>query len=85
MDTILDFLKTASTLQLSILATAFIVWTMGGSFLKKRLLQRLNTESNERVDLEDVRFEDINLKEWKVFAALSVLFVGLVLVALILL
>ncbi len=81
MDTILDFLKAASTLQLSLLATAFIVWTLGGSLLKKRLLQRLNAESEERVDLEDVRFEDISVKEWKLFAALSLLFALLVFVA----
>ncbi len=81
MDTILDFFKHASTLQLSILATAFIVWTLGGSMLKKKLLKRLNAESSENVELEDVRFENISSKEWKIFAVLSLLFVGLVLVA----
>lgn len=85
MDTIFDFLNAASALQLSLLAAAIIVWVMGGSFLKKRLLQRLTNETNERVDLEDVRFEDINASDWKTFAVLSTLFVILVLVAVVVL
>jgi len=81
MDTIFDFLNAASALQLSMLVAAIVVWTMGGSFLKKRLLQRLNAESEKQVDLEDVRFEDISANDWKTFAALCALFAVLVFIA----
>lgn len=81
MDSIIQFLENASSGQLLALASAIAVWVLGGYFLKKRLTQRLASQSlepNTTVELEDIRFEDINRTEWKIFATLTIIFISLI-------
>ena len=81
MDSISLFIKNAVPAQMLFLAIAFVIWCWGGSLLKKRLLQRLQSENNESgqsIQLEDIKFEDIALKEWAIFAMLTIISLGLV-------
>ncbi|PKG40285.1 hypothetical protein [Psychromonas sp. Urea-02u-13] len=84
MDSLSLFIKNAPAPQLFTFAAAIAVWIIGGYFLKKTLLKRLASQNgvlNENVQLEDIKFEDIQKKEWRIFAMLAFAFVGLVLLA----
>lgn len=84
MNSIMFFLQEASSAQLFVLLAALIVWVLGGYFLKKKLIQRLESQSHEptkNIQIDEVQFEDINNKEWGIFAALSIISIGLVIFA----
>lgn len=76
MSKIMLFINNAPSEQLFTFAGAAVVWFLGGYILKRKLRQRL---ASEDIKLEeDIRFEDIKLKEWGIFATLAVITIGLV-------
>jgi hypothetical protein len=84
MDSLTLFIKNAPAPQLFTFAVAIAVWIIGGYFLKKKLVQRLASQKGtltENVELEDIKFEDIQRKEWHFFSILAFIFMGVVLLA----
>lgn len=79
MDDFMLLVNNAPLNQLLALTVAFSVWVFGVNFLKKKHRQRLESQNIEF--RENIRFENVNWREWVIFAVIISISFGLLIFA----
>ncbi len=79
MDKLISIINNAPAEQVTTFIAAFAVWFIGGYLLKRKLRQRLESQNIEFS--ENIEFEDVDKKEWVIFALLAAISIGLIILA----